>query len=91
MKLVKLMGLYFLFVIVIAVSGCGDSSDDSGPTATETVSFKGLTRAWFSQAPNDSAPTPNDIQFVFDADEDPDAFSDLITIDNEGVEGVEGV
>ena len=71
------------------LSACSDSNNNSNGSSEameEKVSFTELSRGWFDQDQNDAPPSAEDIDFLFDADENPDAFNDLLTSMNSGVE-----
>jgi len=56
----------------------GNDSDDDSTNVQQKVSFKTITNAWFEQAPEDTPPSTEDVDFEFDADEDPEAFVGLL-------------
>jgi len=64
----------------LVMLGCANSENEeaNNKPANEKVSFKAITNAWFEQAPDDEAPSPEDINFEFDADEDEMAFDKLL-------------
>ena len=65
----------------LVMLGCANSENEeaNNKPENEKISFKAITNAWFEQAPDDEAPSPEDINFEFDAEEDETAFDTLIS------------
>jgi len=69
-----------LVILSLAMLACANNDDEepNNKPVNEKVSFKAITNAWFDQAPDDEAPSPEDVNFEFDADEDETAFDTLL-------------
>ena len=77
----KLTKSCVLIIAILVMLGCANSDNEepNSKSTNEKVSFKTITNAWFEQAPDDEAPSPEDVNFEFDADEDETAFDTLIS------------
>lgn len=75
MKQLFIVALVFICLPIVAC----DNNDETKSADKVIDSFKTIANAWFDQAPEDEPPSPTDIRFDFDANEDPDAFNDTLS------------
>jgi len=76
----KSIKVSILVVWGFVMLGCANSDNEepSNKAENEKVSFKAITNTWFEQALDDQAPSPEDVNFDLDADEDETAFEGLL-------------
>jgi len=76
----KLLKINLLVFVSLVIFGCANTDDES-PTSkaiVEKISFKKIANVWFEQDLEDVSPSPEDVNFDFDADEDMEAFDGLL-------------